>query len=81
KYLGAVIGAGMARSPKGLGKNVAWGLILQAGIGLALLIGYDPAFSPVSETAIAVIIGATVVHEIVGPMMSKMAHVKAEEIP
>ncbi|MGB4110733.1 MAG: cation:proton antiporter, partial [Desulfomonilia bacterium] len=80
KYLGAVIGAGMARSPKGLGKNVAWGLILQAGIGLALLIGYDPAFSLISEPAIAVIIGATVVHEIVGPMMFKMALVKAGEI-
>ncbi|HPA84818.1 MAG TPA: cation:proton antiporter [Deltaproteobacteria bacterium] len=82
KYLGAVIGADMARSPKGLGKNVAWGLIPQGGIviGLALLIGYDPAFSLISEPAIAVIIGATVVHEIVGPMMFKMALVKAGEI-
>ncbi len=82
KYLGAVVGARAVHSPKGLGRNVGWGLIPQGGIvvGLALFIGYDQAFDVISQTVIAIIIGATVIHEVIGPVLSKAALVNAGEI-
>jgi hypothetical protein len=60
----------------------AGGLIPQGGIviGLALLINQDPAFSAIADPFINIILGATVIHELIGPVVAKFSLRKAGEI-
>lgn len=82
KVLGTVTGAALAKSPVEVRKYTAGGLIPQGGIvvGLALLIKQNTAFGNISDIIISIIIGATVVHELIGPVLSKMALKRAGEI-
>ena len=82
KVFGSWVGASISRSSKKIKKYVAGGLIPQGGIviGLALMTKQNPAFDEISDLIISVIIGATVIHEIIGPLVSKTAMKKAGEI-
>jgi hypothetical protein len=57
-------------------------LIPQGGIviGLALLLAREDAFSDTASLIIGVVIGAALVHEIVGPVLSRWALMRAGEI-
>jgi len=63
-------------------KFAAGGLIPQGGIviGLALLLTKDAAFAQVASFIIGIVIGATLIHEIIGPIISKYSLKKAKEI-
>jgi Kef-type K+ transport system membrane component KefB len=82
KVSGAITGAVLAKSSSKVKKYTAGGLIPQGGIvvGLALLIKQNQAFAGISDIIISVIIGATIIHELIGPILSKMAIKKAGEI-
>jgi hypothetical protein len=82
KITGTTIGAYLAKSPQKIKKYTAGGLIPQGGIviGLALLIKQNPAFDAISDTIISIIIGATIIHEFLGPVIAKKALTKAGEI-
>jgi Kef-type K+ transport system membrane component KefB len=80
KFLGAYTGAGKT-DPK-IKKYTAGGLIPQGGIviGLALMIKQNPDFSMISDEFINIILGATVIHELIGPVLAKISLKKAGEI-
>jgi len=82
KISGTIIGATIAKSPPKIKKYVAGGLIPQGGIviGLALLIKQNSTFDILSDIIISVIIGATIIHELIGPIVAKIALTKAGEI-
>ncbi|MGD9402907.1 MAG: sodium:proton exchanger, partial [bacterium] len=82
KYLGTRLGARLADSPLAVRRYAAGGLISQGGIviGLALIVKQNPAFDAFSDLVISTIIGATVIHEIVGPILAKFSLKKAGEI-
>ena len=82
KVLGVLIGAGIGNSPKEVKKYTAGGLISHGGIviGMALLIKQNPAFDSISDIILSVIIGATVIHELIGPICAEFALKKAKEI-
>jgi len=82
KVSGALTGAQIAKAPAKVKKYTAAGLIPQGGIvvGLALLIKQNNAFAAISDIIISVIIGATVIHELIGPVLAKMTLTKAGEI-
>ena len=82
KYCGTFLGGKISRSSAAVQKYTAGGLIPQGGIviGLALIIKQNPAFSSVSDIILNVVIGATIIHEIIGPVISKLALEKAGEI-
>ncbi len=82
KVLGAYVGAVLGKASEKVKKYTGGGLIPQGGIviGLALLIKQNPAFSPVADILVSIIIGATVIHEFLGPITSKWALRKAGEI-
>jgi Kef-type K+ transport system membrane component KefB len=82
KVSGAITGAVLAKSSSKVKKYTAGGLIPQGGIvvGLALLIKQNQAFAGISDIILSVIIGATIFHELIGPILSKMAIKKAGEI-
>ena len=68
-------------SPK-VKKYTAGGLIPQGGIviGLALLLTKQPAFKDTGSMVMGVVIGAALIHEIVGPVASRFSLKKAGEI-
>ena len=82
KISGTMIGATIAKSPPKIKKYVAGGLIPQGGIviGLALLIKQNTSFDQIADVIISVIIGATIIHEFIGPVISKISLKKAGEI-
>ena len=83
KVLGTVVGGRWAGMSGKLTKYVAGGLLPQGGIvvGLALLMRQNNALADISGIIISVIIGATVLHEIGGPIVAKAAIKAAREIP
>jgi hypothetical protein len=63
-------------------RYAAGGLIPQGGIviGLALMTKQNPAFASFSDVVISTIIGATVIHELIGPLVAETALKRAGEI-
>jgi len=82
KVSGTIMGAALADSPANVRKYTAGGLIPQGGIvvGLALLIKQNSAFDNISDIIISIVIGATVIHELIGPVLSETALKRAGEI-
>ena len=82
KIAGSRIGAYIANASPTVKKYVAGGLIPQGGIviGLALLIKQNTSFNQIADIIISVIIGATIIHELIGPVISKISLKKAGEI-
>ncbi len=83
KLSGAFAGAALADSVTTVRRYTGWGLLPQGGIviGLALMMRQNPALASVSDILVSVTIGATVIHELIGPLTSKMALRKAGELP
>jgi Kef-type K+ transport system membrane component KefB len=81
KLTGAYLGARLGRSSQTVRRNTGWGLIPQGGIviGLALLMKANPAFASISTILLNVVIGATVIHELIGPLTSKLAIMRSGE--
>lgn len=83
KFGGSVSGALIARSSERIRKYTFGGLIPQGGIviGLALLVVDNPAFHGFADIVLNVVIGATVIHELIGPILSKQVLLRAGELP
>ncbi len=82
KVTGTMLGATISKSSPMVKKYTAGGLIPQGGIvvGLALMLKQNHAFDSISDIIINVIVGATILHEVVGPIFLKKALKKAGEI-
>ena len=82
KLSGTMIGGKLSKSPAAVQKFTAGGLLPQGGIviGLALVIRHNPSFGTISEIILNIIIGATIIHEIIGPIILKFSLKKAGEI-
>ena len=81
KLAGAYLGARLGHASRAVRRYAGWGLIPQGGIviGLALLVRQEAALAPISHILLNVIIGATVIHELIGPLTAKLAIMKAGE--
>ncbi|MCF8086319.1 MAG: cation:proton antiporter, partial [Desulfohalobiaceae bacterium] len=82
KLSGAGIGASIAGAPSAVRRFTGLGLLPQGGIviGLALLVEANPAFSEISPLFMSIVIGATVVHELMGPLTVKAGLQQAGEV-
>jgi Kef-type K+ transport system membrane component KefB len=82
KTAGAILGSSLSRASSTVKRYAFWGLIPQGGIviGLALMIKANPVFANIADSLIGIIIGATIIHELIGPLLSKIALRKAGEI-
>ncbi len=83
KFGGATTGAIVAKAPEKIRRYTFGGLIPQGGIviGLALLIVDSPVFHNFADIVLNVVIGATVIHELIGPIVAKQVLERAGEIP
>ena len=75
KFVGCAIGGRLTNMPRSTWIYVPGGLIPQGGIvvGLALLLKQNPAFAGMSSMIVNLIIGATVFHELFGPVIATKA--------
>ncbi len=82
KITGTFTGAFLSKAPPKVRKYIAGGLIPQGGIviGLALMMKKNSSFDAFSNIVLSIIIGATVIHEIVGPIITEKVLEKAGEI-
>lgn len=86
RVVGKVLGARLAAQASGAGpavvRNIGWGLVPQAGVavGLALSLADRPGFAHVTPTVVNVVPGATVIHELVGPLYARWALARAGEL-
>jgi len=82
KFSGTFVGGKLSKASTAVQKYTAGGLFPQGGIviGLALVIKQNPALSSISDIIINIIIGTTIIHEVLGPLISKYTLQKAGEI-
>jgi Kef-type K+ transport system membrane component KefB len=82
KFLGVIIGSHISKTSRKIRKYTTGGLIPQGGIvvGLALLIKQNPAFDTIADIIIGIIIGATIIHELIGPISARLSLKKAGDI-
>ena len=80
KWLGSYFGAALTKQPDVIKQNIGFALMPQAGvaIGMATLAAKQlPGYGPQVQT---VILAATLVYELIGPLASKFALQRAGEI-
>ncbi len=82
KYFGVYTGASIVKANKNVRRYTAGGLLPQAGvaIGLVLSIYQQKGFEEISELLLTIIMGATVINEIIGPVIAKYSLEKSGEI-
>ena len=82
KISGSFTGAVISRAQSQVKKYTAFGLIPQGGIvvGLALLLKQQPAFSPIANILLNIILGTTVLFEFLGPLFTEVALKKSGEV-
>ncbi len=82
KFAGIYSGSVVTHSSLKVKKYTAGGLIPQGGIviGLAILLTKDPIYKDTAPIIMSIVIGAALIHEIIGPISSKLSLKKAGEI-
>lgn len=80
KCVGATAGSAIVKAEKNIVKYLGFTLIPQAGVAIAMSQLVITVLPQYGEQIRAVILGATLVYELTGPLITKMALTKAGEI-
>lgn len=82
KVLGAAVGAKLAHAPQAVVRWVGLGLAPQAGVavGLALTLSSNATFAAASGMILNVILGTTLLNELLGPSLVKIALKQSGEL-
>ena len=81
KMLGAYLGAKISDFPDTVEKYLGFTLIPQAGVAIGLsMIAQNTLPSPYGAQVRTIVLAATVIYELLGPMITKTALIKAGEI-
>lgn len=81
KIYGSKIGAKIAKAPKSVQKYLGYTLVPQAGVAIGLaLIARNKLPEPYGSKVKTIILAATVIYELIGPLMTKVAITKAGEV-
>lgn len=81
KMLGAYLGARISKFPSTVQKYLGYTLIPQAGVAIGLsMVAQNTLPDPYGVRIRTIVLAGTVIYELVGPMITKMALIKAGEI-
>jgi len=81
KMLGAFWGSKIANFPKTVQKYLGFTLIPQAGVAIGLsMVAQSTLPSPYGAQVRTIVLAGTVIYELIGPMITKIALIKAGEI-
>ena len=79
KLFGAWLGGTISRAPRAIRRYTGFGLFSQAGIAIGLCLYAAKEFPQVGDVIVAIALGTTVVTELIGPLMTKFAILRAGE--
>lgn len=79
KMAGASLGAKIAHCPKNVQKYLGFTLVPQAGVAIGLAMAAETVLPTHGAEIRVIILAATVVYELIGPLMTKFALFKAGE--
>ena len=80
KMLGAYLGASITKAPEVVRKYLGLGLVPQAGVALGLSLLVREQFPQIGQSIATVIVAATVIYELVGPVVAKYAITRSGEV-
>ncbi|NIA22707.1 MAG: cation:proton antiporter [Proteobacteria bacterium] len=80
KYVGTFVGGKISHAPATVTKYAGMGLISQAGIAIGLCVVAAQQFPTLSDLIVAIALGTTIVTELTGPLLTKIALTKGNEI-
>ncbi len=80
KLFGAYIGAVLTDAPKVVQKYLGFALLPQAGVAIGLALSAEQVIPIYADSIKTIILSATVVYELIGPVIAKTALLKAGEI-
>ena len=82
KYLGSYFGCVLAKSPKTVRNYLGITLLPQAGvaIGMAQMVAAEPTLAAIAPQVVTVTLSATLIYELIGPVLTKISLAKAGEI-
>ena len=81
KMLGAYLGARISKFPQTVQKYLGFTLIPQAGVAIGLsMVAQSIIPQPYGDVIRAIVLAGTVIYELVGPVVTKTALIKAGEI-
>ncbi len=82
KMSGAYLGSKLSNADKNVQKNLGIALFPQAGlaIGLALSLQNEAAFASIAPFILNVIIATTIIHETIGPLLTKYVLKKSQQL-
>lgn len=81
RIIGGYSGGVIAHSDKNTKRWIGLALMPQAGVALGMALVASENFPEVKNIILPVVLGATVAFEIIGPIMTRMALMRAHEIP
>ncbi|MCT4605996.1 MAG: cation:proton antiporter [Marinisporobacter sp.] len=81
KILGASVGGVISNAPNVVKKYIGFGLLSQVGVavGLAIVVNREFPGTELGSLVITILLATTIITEIVGPLATKNAIIKAEE--
>lgn len=81
KISGASLGGVISKAPSVVKKNIGFGLLSQVGVavGLAIVVSTEFAGSELGSLVITILLATTIITEIIGPIATKNAIIKANE--
>ncbi|WP_425446628.1 cation:proton antiporter [Dethiothermospora halolimnae] len=81
KILGALLGGKLSNSPTVVRRNIGFGLLSQVGVavGLAIVVNKQFPGSTLGSLVITILLSTTIITEIIGPIATKNAIIKAKE--
>jgi len=80
KFIGAWLGAVIMKAPKAVKKYLGWTLVPQAGVAIGLTLVADQVVPEYAGQIRAIVLCGTLIYELIGPVISKMALKAAGEI-
>ncbi len=80
KVLGSCIGCKLGNMPKHVKKYLGFTLIPQAGVAIGLSMTAQLALPEIGANIRTIILGATIIYELVGPVITKVALIKSGDI-
>lgn len=82
KIGGASLGGIISKAPDVVKKNIGFGLLSQVGVavGLAIVVNKEFPGTALGSSVITILLATTIITEIVGPIATKKAIIKAKEV-
>ncbi|MCY6370226.1 cation:proton antiporter [Clostridium ganghwense] len=80
KIIGAAIGSKLSKCPKTVQKYLGLTLVPQAGVAIGLAMVAETMIPEFGSSIRTIILSATVIYELIGPLLTKTALIKAGEI-